>query len=249
MLVMVHVDQPIATITLNDSARRNALGTAMFDVLETAVQDIAGRADIHIVLLRGEGSVFCSGFDLAAAVNDSNLMAQFIMRLSGLNRSLRRMPQIIVAEVRGAAIAGGCALLSACDFVFAARDAKFGYPVHRIGVSPAVTIPTLQQAIGLGAARSLLMQGALIDAIEAHRLGLVTHVSDSSDSVAADAMNHCRMLAKKGLHALRVTKRWLNELDGSLNDASFDGPARASAAMTHTEEARTLLSNWQTRSG
>lgn len=249
MCVTVHVGPPIATITLNDPARRNALGTAMFDALEAAVKDIAGQTDIHIVLLRGEGSVFCSGFDLAAAVENPQLMSQFIMRLSALNRSLRRMPQIVVAEVSGAAIAGGCAMLSACDFEFAARDAKLGYPVHRIGVSPAVTIPTLQQAIGPGAARSLLMQGELIDAIEAHRLGLVTHISDSSECVAADAMNHCRMLAKKGLHALRVTKHWLNELDGSLNDASFDSPARASAAMTHTEEARALLSNWQTRRG
>jgi methylglutaconyl-CoA hydratase len=172
-------------------------------------------------------------------------MAEFIMRLSRLNRALRRLPQVAVAEVRGAAIAGGCAILSACDFVFAARDAKLGYPVHRIGVSPAVTIPTLQQAIGPGAARSLLMSGELIDAEETHRIGLVTHVSDASEAVSIDAMKHCRALATKGTHALRITKKWLNELEGSLDETAFDGSANASAAMTATQEARRLLANWQ----
>lgn len=246
-MILLSRSKSISVIALNDPARRNALGIAMFDALEAALSDLPARDDVHVVLLRGEGGVFCAGFDLAAAVDDPALMAAFIMRLSRLNRSLRRLPQIVVAEVRGAAIAGGCAILSACDFVFAARDAKFGYPVHRIGVSPAVTIPTLQQAIGPGAARSLLMSGELIDASEAHRIGLVTHVSDSPEAVSIDAMNHCRALATKGTHALRVTKQWLNELDGSLDDAAFNGPANASTAMTETQEARDMLANWQPR--
>lgn len=245
IMILLETQQPIATISLNDPSRRNALSMPMFDALDAAVQRIAGDSSLHIILLRGEGSVFCAGFDLAAAVDDPELMAQFIMRLSQLNRSLRRMPQIVVAAVQGAAIAGGCAILSACDFIFASQDATLGYPVHRIGVSPAVTIPTLQQAIGGGAARSLLMGGELITAVEAHRLGLVTHLSSSSATVHADAMAHCRMLAEKGPHALRVTKAWLNELDGSPDDERFDQPARASADMTQTDEARRLLAHWQ----
>ena len=167
------------------------------------------------------------------------------MRLSGVLRAIRRMPQIVVAAVSGGAIAGGCALLSACDFVFIAADAKVGYPVHRIGVSPAVTIPTLQLAIGPGAARALLMSGELIDGAEAHRLGIATHVSSSDDAVIRDAQDHCQALARKGVHALRVTKQWLNELDGSLNDAMFESPARDSASLSRSEESRSLLKEWK----
>ena len=219
-------DASIATISLADPAKRNALGLAMFDAVDQAIACIAADAAIHIVLLRGEGSVFCAGFDLAAAVTEPELMAVYIERLSRLNRSLRRMPQIVVAAVQGAAIAGGCAILSACDFVFVAEDATLGYPVHRLGVSPAVTIPTLTQAIGAGAARSLLMSGELIDGRQAHQCGLASHVAADGNAALEAALDYCRGLTSKGPNALRITKAWLNELDGSLDDSRFDSPVR-----------------------
>lgn len=246
-MLRLEIDGAVATMVLNDPARRNALGSAMFDALEGAIESVTTNDSVHIVLLRGEGSVFCAGFDLAAAQAQPALIGEFILRLSRINRGLRRMPQIVVAAVQGAALAGGCAMLSACDIVFTARDARFGYPVHRIGVSPAVTIPTLSQAIGAGGARSLLMSGELIDAIEAKRLGLVTHISESAESCVPDALAHCIALADKGVHALRVTKAWLNELDGSLDDSRFDGPAEASARVADSQEMRTLLGDWNVR--
>ena len=247
-MVRLEVDGPIASIVLNDAAKRNALGSAMFYALERAIESVTHNDAAHIVLVRGEGSVFCAGFDLAAAETQPELIGEFILRLSAITRAMRRMPQIVVAAVQGVAIAGGCAMLSACDFVFAARDAKFGYPVHRIGVSPAVTIPTLSAMIGDGAARSLLMGGELIDAAEAKRLGLVTHVSESAETCLNDATAHCRALATKGLHALRATKAWLNELDGTLEDLRFDRPAKASATMAQSEEMRMMLAQWNVRS-
>ena len=115
-----------------------------------ALHDVANDHSIHIVLLRGEGRAFCAGFDLPAALEQPDLMEQFIERLSGTLRAVRRLPHVVVAAVQGGAIAGGCALVTACDFVMASPDAKFGYPVHRLGISPAVTIPTLQQTMGPG---------------------------------------------------------------------------------------------------
>src|SRR5262245_17570685 len=114
-LIHIKIDPPLATISLNDPAKRNALSLPLFDALESAVASVARDSAIHVVLLRGEGPVFCAGFDLAAAVSDPTLMPAFIHRLSALNRSLRRMPQVVVAAVQGAAVAGGCAILSACD--------------------------------------------------------------------------------------------------------------------------------------
>ena len=110
-----------------------------------------------------------------------------------------------------------------------------------------MTIPTLQQAVGPGAARSLLMSGELIDAAAAHRIGLVSHLSESGDTVLSDARAHCTKLATKGPHALRATKAWLNEIDGSLNDAAFVGPARASAEITQSAEAQALIATWNAK--
>jgi enoyl-CoA hydratase/carnithine racemase len=246
-MIIREIHGPIATLVLNDPGHRNAMGSAMFDALEGALDAVTRNDAVHIVLFRGEGNGFCAGFDLAAAAKQPELIATFILRLSKVNRMLRTMPQVVVAAVQGAAIAGGCAILSACDFVFAAQDAKLGYPVHRIGVSPAVTINTLSQAIGEGAARSLLMGGELIDADEAKRLGLVSHVSATAESCVSDAMAHCRSLASKGVRALRVTKAWLNELDGSLDETRFNAPAAASAQIASSDEMRTMLTQWNSR--
>lgn len=247
-LVQLSFEDSIAATVLNDPKRRNAMSIAMFDALDDALSNVAARGDIHVLLLRGNGKAFCSGFDLAAAIDDPTLVKQYINRLSATIRSLRRLPQVVVAAVHGAAIAGGCAMVSACDIVIASATAKFGYSVHKIGVSPAVNIPTLQQAIGPGPARSLLMGGELIDGTRAYRTGLVHHLANDDGAVVDDAVSMCQQLAEQSPQALRVTKRWLNELDGSLDDDLFDGPRDGSAEITSSDEALTMLREfWATR--
>jgi len=246
--VLLEATPPIAELILNDPEKRNALSNAVFDALERRLDELSDHDDVNIVLVRGSGNAFCAGFDLAAGVEDISMLGQFIERLGHATRRLRRLPQVVVAAVHGPAIAGGCALLSACDFVVTAPDVHMGYPVHRIGISPAVTIPTLAAAIGPGPTRSLLMSGRLIDGSEAKRIGLATHLAENAEGVVHATQALCGTLAGHGSHALRTTKAWLNELDGSLNDARFDRPADYSAAQAVDEEARTMLNAfWSSR--
>jgi methylglutaconyl-CoA hydratase len=240
--VQVQARGNVATVTLNDPDRRNALGSAMFDALEMALGEIAASRNAVVVLLRGNGRCFCAGFDLAAAARDPAVMGTYIERLSGLLRAVRRLPQVTVAAVHGAAIAGGCAIVSACDLVVVSATARLGYPVHRIGVSPAVTIPTLQQAVGPGPARALLLGGEPVDGRTAHRIGLASHLSRDDRSTLADADALCETLAARGPDALRATKAWLNELEGTLDDRQFDGPMRDTAALARGDEARRTVS-------
>ena len=122
-----------------------------------------------------------------------------------------------VVHVQGAAIAGGCALAMACDIVTAQPDAKFGYPVHALGISPAVTLPVLLPAAG-GRARSLLMGGDLVTGKIMHAHGIVHQLCDNPDALV-------QRLLQRGTHASHATKQWLNELEGALCDKRFDGPA------------------------
>jgi enoyl-CoA hydratase/carnithine racemase len=247
-MVNATLDPPIAVLALDDPARRNALSLAMFDSLDETLGDLAARAEVNVVILRGEGKAFCAGFDLNAVVNHPALMATFIRRLSAVNRALRRLPQVVVIAAHGVAIAGGCAILSAGDLVVVSRETKLGYPVHRIGVSPAVTIPTLQQAIAPGAARALLMSGAIINGESAHRLGLASHLVDRDADVLDRALEISRTIASHGPNALRITKHWMNELDGSLDDTIFEGPVDGSSPLATRDEAIAMLtSNWARR--
>ncbi|MCA9292032.1 MAG: enoyl-CoA hydratase/isomerase family protein [Phycisphaerales bacterium] len=247
--VLVSVRDGIARVTLNDAGRRNAMTIAMFDALDDAFARVRDDASVRVVLLDGAGPAFCAGFDLTAAADDQALVGTFIRRLSTLCRTLRRVPAPVVVAVRGAAIAGGCAVVSACDLVVASAAARLGYPVHRIGLSPAVSLPTLDQAVGAGAARMLTMSGRLVTGAEAHALGLVTTLVEDDDAVGPAAEALATTLAAHGPHALRVTKAWLNEIDGSLDDARFDAPAAdtAEAASTSAETAARLAAMWAQR--
>ena len=266
-------DPRVMGITLADAPRRNALGAAMFDALERALEQASTRAqagESHVLLLRAEGSAFCAGFDLAACVDDAATLESFIHRLSGLIVTLRSMPAVVVAQVQGAALAGGCAILTGCDIVWAAERATFGYPVHRIGISPAVSLPTLVPALGPGAARELALLGEPVSAARAHELGLVHRLHADTDALAAATESLVASLAAKGPHALRETKSWLSRLDGTdLGDgegtdaqrsaspgarvsrdlATVRAAAAASAALCADDECRAMLKEfWSSRS-
>ncbi|MBX3354120.1 MAG: enoyl-CoA hydratase/isomerase family protein [Phycisphaeraceae bacterium] len=252
-LVIVERSESVVSLTLNAPAKRNALGTAMFDALEQALAEAAQSVNedrgASLLRLRGRGNTFCAGFDLteAAAGDGGEVLAHFLMRLSGVLRALRRGPWIAVAEVRGAALAGGCALLSACDFVVAADDALFGYPVHRLGLSPAVTAPFLSATVGSGAARSLLLSGERIDGAEALRRGLVTHAVAPGE-VGAASEHLLAQLGAKGPVALLETKRWLNRLEGSDDDDRCDDAMHASVRCCNHDECTTMLrAAWSAR--
>jgi len=247
MLARFHQDGPLGTLTLADPARRNAMGTAMFAALDAALTAAEARAGaalgdrIDLLLLRGEGPAFCAGFDLGACVDRSALLADFVHALSRCVQRLRRLPCPVVAQVQGAALAGGCAVLAGCDFVVVAPDAQLGYPVHRIGVSPAVNLPALLANALPGRVRALTMGGALLDGQQAVAQGLATQCADTAETLPAETDALVERLLAKGPEALRATKHWLNELDGSGDPARYPAAAAASAAAADGAEFPTML--------
>ena len=234
------VGHPIGIITLDRPDKRNALTPAMLDDLRTAAANLDGSS--RALVLRGEGSVFCAGFDLTMCAEhpDGSVMRDLLTRLDALIRTLRALPIGVVASVRGAAVAGGCAMLGGCDLVIAEPKAKLGYPVVRIGVSPAVSAPTLSARISLGAARSRLLDPGLIDASRAQELGLVDTVTDDPD---AAARQQAERFAAKPPIAFARTKSWLNELTNSETSAGVDAGVALgrSLALTGGDEERLLL--------
>ena len=232
----------VTTITLNNPEMRNALSIEMFDAIELSLSEL--NPDTRVVLLRGDGDVFCSGFDMKACTNDIALLETFILRLSGLIKQLKRLKQPVVVAAHGAAIAGGCAMLTACDFVVGSLDGKYGYPVHLLGITPAVTIPTLFQRVGEGKARALLMSGQILRGRDAVGIGLLTHAANDDEGANELARQLAEELAKKPPHAMQVTKQWLNELDGSYSDELFDRVASETATATTDETEERLKSQW-----
>ena len=239
----IHLDAPIMTVVLNDPDRRNALSTVLFDDLERCLDDAEkaiGEGTGHVLRIRGEGSAFCAGFDLDAMATEAALPS-FLDRLGGVCRRLRRMAAVVVAEVHGPAVAGGCALVSACDLVLAGPDAKFGYPVHRLGISPAVSMPTLMPAVESGGAREMMLGGRLLDAATARRLGLVHHLFDDRESLSAGTDALVARLGAMDPVTLAATKSFLNDLDDTSRDDLFRKTLEASVRCGESEEASRMI--------
>ncbi len=145
-------------LTLSRPERRNALTIELLESLNHALA--TADASVRVVTLRGAGTDFSSGFDLAegadveTSVRHGELLVQAQMRLA-------EMPAVCVAMVDGFALAGGGALIAACDWVVATEAAKFGYPVLKVGIVPTPGVPFLRRQISDRALRELVFSGDL----------------------------------------------------------------------------------------
>src|SRR5919199_4462135 len=136
---MLHVDidpaDRIATITLDRPDKRNALSLELMERLTRALADVGGRTDVAVVILAASGSVFSSGHDLGELVDRSARDYQRIFdQCVEMMSTIQRIPQPVIAMVRGVATAAGCQLVATCDLAFAEEGASFGTPGVKIGL-------------------------------------------------------------------------------------------------------------------
>ena len=167
-------------------------------------------------------------------------MREMLGLLSQAAQRIRLLPVPTIACVQGAAIGGGCGLMVVCDFAFTHPESKVGYPEVDLGVCPAVVAPWLIKKIGAGKARAMLLAGGTMSGQQGFNAGLATHICDLEDlptAATAFALN----LARGGKEALAVSKRWLNELDGSLDDVVLLKAANLSADVIAGDEAQSRL--------
>lgn len=230
----------IVTLTLNRPDFRNALSKELIFEMTAALKAIAADPASRVLVLAGEGKSFCAGMDLKAVAKDPYAMGDMLRELSRVSRALRRLPIPTIARVQGAAIGGGCGLMVVCDFAVVTPDAKVGYPEVDLGICPAVVAPWLVRKIGPGPARAMLLAGGTMSGAEGHARGLATHLADA-DTLDETVHAIATRLVAGGPQALAATKAWLNELDGSLDDASLDKAAEISAKLIAGEEAQTRL--------
>lgn len=231
----------VAEIVLDRPDKRNALTPEMLGEITRLAGALSAEDAIRAVVLRGEGPVFCAGFDLELCRDDAAALPALLRGLSGAIRALRRCRHPVVVAAHGAAVAGGCALLGGGDLVISHPAAKLGYPVLRMGISPAVNAPSLRPALTDAELRRRLLVPDLFSGEVARRIGLAHMLVDTPEDVIARAQVEAGRFAEKPPEALRTTKRWLNELDGSLDDHAFEQALAASLDLAGSEEQRVRL--------
>ena len=148
-----------------------------------AIDDLRDDRSVRAVVVTGEGPAFCSGGDTSWIVSEPDATVDALRtRMVAFYRawlSIRSLEVPTIAAVNGAAIGAGLCLALACDIRYAARSARLGAPFVRLGMHPGMAATwLLPEAVGLAAARDLLLTGRTVDADEALRLGLVSRVVD-----------------------------------------------------------------------
>ena len=203
----------VATLTLNNPAKLNALSEAMLEALQGRLDDLADDGAIRAVVLRGAGRAFCAGHDLremtaARQAEDGGqaVFAALFDKCAQVMMSITELPQPVIAEVQGIATAAGCQLVATCDMAVAAKGTRFGVNGVNIGLFCSTPMVALTRNIGRKQAFEMLTTGNFLDASEALDVGLVNHV------VAADVLSHeagllAETVASKLGSVVRIGKR------------------------------------------
>lgn len=239
--VLVSVADGVATITLNRPDKRNALNADTVEALKAALAVTETDDAVRVVLLRGAGSDFCSGADLAelamiAEMGEAESLDD-ARRLGALFTNLRTHPKPVIAAVHGRALAGGAGLATACDLVLAADNAQMGYPEVHLGFVAAMVMTILRRKVGESVAFELVTLGERIDAVRCAELGLVNRIFPAADFDAA-VIAFAGELARRPTSAVQLSKKLLYQLDGTDFEAGIEAGAQVNVQARLSEACR-----------
>jgi len=213
--LIYEVKDNIATLTLNRPDRLNALGGSLRDDLHDAITRSAADPEVRVMIITGSGKGFCSGGDVKAMseAKDGRRERPLMEKIApGRDRTLLAMrdaPQPIIAAVNGAAAGAGMNLALGCDIRLASTAAKFSQAFVKRGLHPDWGgTYFLPRVVGMAKAAELIFTGAVIDAAEALRLGIVSQVLAPEELLPA-ALTLARAIAAGPPIAIRLAKRGL----------------------------------------
>ena len=245
-MIKITQQENIVTLTLNRAGKRNALSGEMLVAINGGLDEVEQNKDMRVFILAGEGRSFCAGMDLRGVIDDPKAVGEILHNLARATKRIRTLPVPTIARVQGAAVGGGCGLMIVCDFAFTHPESKVGYPEVDLGVCPAVVAPWLIKKIGAGKARAMLLAGGTMSGEQGFAAGLATHLCDLEELPKA-VHDFALTLARGGKDAMAVTKRWLNELDGSLDDDVLQRAANLSSDVIAGDEAQSRLKTLYTK--
>lgn len=241
-LVTYTVTNRVAFITLNRPEKRNALSHELVAELKEAFDKAAGDAAAKVIVLKANGDAFCAGADLEYLQKlqkfsfEENL--QDSHHLKELFLKIYTHPKIVIAQVQGHALAGGCGLATVCDFVVSVPTAKFGYTEVKIGFIPAIVTVFLLRKLGEAKAKEMLLSGELFSADEVLQMGLINYV------VNADKLEaHVQELAKKltdgnSAESMKLTKQMIGAVPAMSIENALNYAAEMNAKARGSEDCK-----------
>ncbi len=249
MNIITQKEPQFAIIKLNRPEKRNALHPGLIKEFLDSFTEIENNTEIKTIIITGEGSSFCAGADLhylnelknySSIKNyaDSENLAKFY-------RTIYESNKITIAAVNGPAIAGGCGLATACDFIIAHQEnAIFGYSEVKIGFIPAIVSFLLIKRIGEIKAKQLLISARIINAKESLTIGLVDYLSN-------DPLAFAHQLAEKfsmnSANSISETKKLIRNISNLNYNEAINFSVNANTISRNSKDFKNGLNNFLTK--
>jgi methylglutaconyl-CoA hydratase len=245
-LVLYSVLDRIATISINRPEKRNSLNPALVSLLTETFLIASEDDEVKIIILKAVGGTFSAGADLAYLEQllhnsyEENLADS--ENLKRLFTTLYYLPKIVIAQVEGHAIAGGCGLATLCDFVFSIPEANFGYTEVKLGFVPAIVSCFLLLKTNETTAKRILMTGELFTAAEALNYGLITFVTSAED-INQTVLDYAkRLCVEASSNSLMVTKQLIGQTNNSLLEKNLEFAVQINARVRDSADFKKGIS-------
>ena len=239
-LVLYSVSQRIATIVINRPEKRNALNPELVTLLTEHLLAASEDDEVKVIVLKANGPVFSAGADLEYLQQlQQNTYEENLADSENLKRlftTIYYLPKVVIAQVEGHAIAGGCGLATVCDIVFSVPEASFGYTEVKLGFVPAIVSCFLLRKTSETVAKRILLTGELFGAQDALNYGLITFVTNKEDiglKVNEFALNLC---TETSANALMVTKQLIGQTTNPLLEKNLAFAVQINARVRDTED-------------
>ncbi|HEY1025654.1 MAG TPA: enoyl-CoA hydratase-related protein [Sphingobacteriaceae bacterium] len=241
-LIISEITDRIGYITINRPEKRNALNPGLIEALTDAFREAESDDDVKVIVIKANGDVFSAGADLAylKQLQEFSLEENYAdtAGLKKLYENIYRSNKVVIAQVEGHAIAGGCGLVSVCDIVFAVPEASFGYTEVRIGFIPALVACFLIRKLGETRTKELLLSGGLIDAATASAYGLINFVCAKAD-IAEKVRQYAEDLTRSTSgESIKRTKQLLRQVHDLKLEEALEAAMHANAAARVTDDCK-----------
>jgi enoyl-CoA hydratase len=214
--ILVAREGGIATVTLSNPDRMNALDLRMLEGLGEAAHKLDADETLRCVVVRGEGDkAFAAGADIASFASEranSRQAKEYGTRIASAMRAFAECRHPVVALIQGACVGGGLLVASQCDLRICNESARFGVPVKNLGLVEAYDeLQGMMRVVGRGATLEILLEGRIWNAREAYEKGLVNRVV-ADDRIVEDAYATARRIAEGAPLAARWHKKFVRRL-------------------------------------
>lgn len=232
------------TIWFNRPDQRNALSDVMTAEIVSVFDAIRDDRGLRGITLRGRGGIFCAGADLKnfrdnfLISGDRDAVLKMSRDTAAIFDAVNEAPQVVIALIEGAAMAGGFGMACCADVVLCESNARFAMTETAIGLTPAQIAPFVVQKLGYAAARRLMLTAARFDGAEAQRLGFADFIADDAAGLEALELALKQQISNAAPGAIAATKSLLRDITGQPRDRVIALAAQNFADRMASDEAR-----------